>query len=298
MKVFISWSGDFSREVAEKLSEWIPGMIQSVDTFFSPDDIGKGENWNNVLSKELNDCNFGIICLTPENVAAPWIHFEAGALAKSMDSRLSSIMLGISPSDIKGPLSRFQNTKFERTDFFKLVQAINNATDKPLGPNALTIVFDAMWNKLEEEIQSIIQKYEGISTPSKAKDDDAIQEILSIVRKMSSSTFSSEEKGLTIENYENPITPRKFLKSSTPDAMLGVRFALEKNIPGRPLFERTKAILNRVLPASVATKAIQVLEDGSTFCYTFSEDKAEKVLDMLSQSPDLNITTKNVLIDY
>lgn len=124
MKIFISWSGDYSREVAEKLSVWIPSVIQSVETFYSPVDIGKGENWSNRLSQELAECTFGIVCLTPENVSAPWIHFEAGALAKSMESRLSSIMFGITPSDIKGPLSRFQNTRFDQPDFYKLIQTL------------------------------------------------------------------------------------------------------------------------------------------------------------------------------
>lgn len=201
MKVFISWSGDYSREVAEKLSVWIPSVIQSVDTFYSPNDIGKGENWGNRLSHELEDCSFGIICLTPENVSAPWIHFEAGSLAKFMDSRLSSIMLGVNPSDIKGPLSRFQNTKFEQTDFFKLIQAINDSTEKPLQSTALKKIFDIMWTDLEKEVQPVIKKYGD--TPKKGdvqkSDHDAIQEILRIVRGISNGNSSVD----IIHNYNS-----------------------------------------------------------------------------------------------
>lgn len=71
MKLFISWSGEFSRKVAECLSIWIPTIIQTVEVFYSPDDIAKGENWGNRLSEELEQSNFGIVCLTPENVLAP-----------------------------------------------------------------------------------------------------------------------------------------------------------------------------------------------------------------------------------
>lgn len=187
MKVFISWSGDYSREVAEKLSVWIPSVIQSVDTFYAPNDIGKGENWGNSLSHELEDCNFGIVCLTPENVSAPWIHFEAGSLAKFMNARLSSIMLGVNPSDIKGPLSRYQNTKFEQADFFKLIQAINASTDKPLPPNTLKKIYEIMWTELEKEVQPVIKKYGNVPKKgdTQKSDHDAIQEILRIVRDMS-----------------------------------------------------------------------------------------------------------------
>ena len=57
---------------------------------------------------------YGIICLTTENTSAPWINFEAGAIAKSLDSRVTALMVNIKPSDIKGPLSRYQATKFEK----------------------------------------------------------------------------------------------------------------------------------------------------------------------------------------
>ncbi len=44
MKIFISWSGELSCKVAKILKRWIPCVIQSVDVFFSPEDIEKGNN--------------------------------------------------------------------------------------------------------------------------------------------------------------------------------------------------------------------------------------------------------------
>ena len=122
MKVFVSWSGELSKEIAEVLKKWIPCIIQSVEVFYSPEDIEKGDNWDATISSELSECNYGIICLTPENTMAPWINFEAGAIAKSLDSKVSALMINIKPSDIKGPLSRYQATRFEKQDFFQLRQ--------------------------------------------------------------------------------------------------------------------------------------------------------------------------------
>lgn len=262
MKVFISWSGDYSREVAEKLSEWIPGVIQSVGTFYSPNDIGKGENWSNRLSQELDECNFGIICLTSENVAAPWIHFEAGSLAKSMNSRLSSIMLGVSPSDIKGPLSRFQNTKFERADFFKLIQAINDSTERPLLPNTFKKIFDIMWPELEKEVKLISKKYENIPTKEDVQmsDHDAIQEILRIIREKSNDDSpidiiynddppSSEAVDITITNLgPNPtkvlqiIHPYVHISKETVDFVLSWHKPLYHTISGTKINETLDAL--------------------------------------------------------
>ena len=205
MKLFISWSGTYSRKVAGVLKRWIPGVLQSVDVFYSPDDIGKGENWNNRLSKELEECNYGVICLTPENVAAPWIHFEAGSLAKAMDSRVSALMLGINTSDVKGPLSRFQNTRFEEKDVHALIRSINDATEHPLSSESLTYVFNIMWPHLKQEIEAIQQEMSHAlpssndvepATPiGKDTDNDILQEILHIVRKLDgSNTDTSEPK--------------------------------------------------------------------------------------------------------
>lgn len=278
MKIFISWSGDYSKEVAEKLSIWIRSVIQSVDTFYSPIDIGKGENWSNRLSQELAECTFGIVCLTPENVSAPWIHFEAGALAKSMDSRLSSIMFGVTPSDIKGPLSRFQNTKFERTDFFKLVQTINNTTDRPLAPNTLAKLFNVMWNELEKEIQPIIQKYG--TTPKRediqTNDHDAIQEILRIVRKNPSPTGEplvhnkaltlkdtredSKMVSLTIKDFGTQ--PERILSALSTTTHFSVKELLDT------INERHK--LTVVLPVSLATTILPILEiSNALYTYDF-----------------------------
>lgn len=190
MKLFVSWSGEYSRQIAAALKRWIPAVIQSVEVFYSPEDIEKGDDWNSRLNQELEECKYGIVCLTPENVKAPWINFEAGALAKTMDSRVSALMLGIETSDVKGPLSRFQNTRFEKEDFKKLVRSINRTTDKPLASDVLDYIFDSMWPHLQtplSEIESELKAHfsDGAAmTEPERKENDALQEMLHILRKI------------------------------------------------------------------------------------------------------------------
>lgn len=35
MKVFVSWSGELSKKIAEELKKWIPCIIQSATVFYS-----------------------------------------------------------------------------------------------------------------------------------------------------------------------------------------------------------------------------------------------------------------------
>jgi hypothetical protein len=82
MKVFISWSGLRSQAVAQKLRIWLRDVIQALDPWISVEDIDKGQRWGLVMAERLESTHAGVICLTPENLTAPWLLFEAGALSK------------------------------------------------------------------------------------------------------------------------------------------------------------------------------------------------------------------------
>ena len=63
MKVFVSWSGELSCQIAEVLKKWIPCIIQSVDVFFSPEDIEKGDNWDKLFLLNYQNVNMALFVL-------------------------------------------------------------------------------------------------------------------------------------------------------------------------------------------------------------------------------------------
>lgn len=161
MKVFISWSGELSKSIANILNEQIPFVIQSVETFFSPEDINKGDKWNETISKELKECSFCIVCLTDENVEKPWINFEAGAISNALNGRVSGLAININKSDIKGPLRSFQNiTILDKNDMFLLFKSINESEkDKKLDIKKLEKSFNFIWNELKNSIETTINDF-------------------------------------------------------------------------------------------------------------------------------------------
>ncbi|WP_128535917.1 toll/interleukin-1 receptor domain-containing protein [Mucilaginibacter gilvus] len=189
MKVFISWSGETSRNIAEILRQWLPSVIQSVKPYYSPDDITKGTRWGSEIAKELDESKVGIICLTKDNLNSPWIMFEAGALSKNIDSsKVCPILFGIDPSDIQGPLVQFQAAKFNREEIKKVVRMINaELGDFALSSEVFESVFDMWWPRLSEKIEIELNK----TKPSKSTDKglrgerDLLEEILSLTRQMS-----------------------------------------------------------------------------------------------------------------
>lgn len=156
MKVFISWSGDRSHALADALHDWMPLVLHYVEPWLSQADIEAGQRWADQVAKELEACNFGILCVTRENVDSPWVLFEAGALAKSMQgSRVIPLLLGLEFRDITGPLAQFQAKKIDRTGLFEVVQSLNQSSQHPVPEARVTQLFDALWPELEKKVAAI-----------------------------------------------------------------------------------------------------------------------------------------------
>ncbi|MCC6598157.1 MAG: TIR domain-containing protein [Alphaproteobacteria bacterium] len=157
MKVFLSWSGDKSHKVALVFRDWLPSVIQSIVPYVSSEDIDKGARWSSDIAQELEDSTFGILCVTKENLTAPWLNFEAGALSKTMDKSLvCPFLFNIKRSEVEGPVLQFQSTIFEKEDIKKLLQALNTASNpNGLSDEKLSEAFEVWYPRLEEKLKSV-----------------------------------------------------------------------------------------------------------------------------------------------
>lgn|SRR5690606_1474077 len=186
MKVFLSWSGNTSHQVALKLRDWLPSVIQVVEPYVSSEDIDKGARWSTDISRELEDSAFGILCVTKENINAPWLQFEAGALSKKLDkSYVSPFLFDIKRSEIKGPILQFQSTIIDEADILKLVKTINKACgDEQLKEERLVKAFEVWYPKLEEELSKIESPEidEQVAKPVENRNTEILEEILELSR--------------------------------------------------------------------------------------------------------------------
>ena len=156
MKVFVGWSGERSKALAQALHDWIPLVLHNVEPWVSEADIEAGERWGEVVAKELADSNFGIICVTRENVNSPWVLFEAGALAKTMQgSKVIPLLLDLEIRDITGPLAQFQAKKVEKAGVNDIINSINQTANNVVPEARAHELFEALWLKLETEVKTI-----------------------------------------------------------------------------------------------------------------------------------------------
>lgn len=186
MKVFLSWSGHKSHQVALVLRDWLPSVIQSLTPYVSSEDIDKGARWSTDIAKELEDSTFGILCVTKDNLEAPWLLFEAGALSKMMDkSSVYPFIFDLKRAEVKGPILQFQSTIFDKDDVKKLLLTLNKACgDAGLKEELLSKTFDVWWPNLEESLEAIKgepSEEEKTSTDKNFR-NEMLEEILELSR--------------------------------------------------------------------------------------------------------------------
>jgi hypothetical protein len=189
MKVFISWSGNKSHKVALVFREWFPSVIQSIEPYVSSEDIDKGARWSTDIAKELENSTFGILCVTKENMNAPWLSFEAGALSKTMDkSFVSPFLFDIKRSEVNGPILQFQSTIFQKEDIKKLLNTLNKACGEScITDTMLEKAFEVWYPTLEVELNKLKNVQDESEEHHKQEDSkihtsEILEEILDLSR--------------------------------------------------------------------------------------------------------------------
>ena len=172
MKLFISWSGPASQAIALTLSEEINTLMPWVDPWFSSRSILPGR-WRRQLFDALHSTDYGIICLMPDNIVAPWIFFEMGIIVGRANSeqKIAPIAFGgLEVDTIGSPISDFQIFKKTKADFRKIIGDIYNASRRT-SPKKSEVLnnFDSSWNRIRQKLTRVEAKF-------RKGDYDAVEE--------------------------------------------------------------------------------------------------------------------------
>ncbi|MBS0592960.1 MAG: toll/interleukin-1 receptor domain-containing protein [Proteobacteria bacterium] len=153
MRAFICWSGSRSRQLAERLSSWLPGVCGGGLSCGISTQFDAGEQWFAQLLRELDGANVAVICLTPENLESPWLHFEAGLALRTGTERVLPYFLGPVVPDIKGPLNPSQASPASADGTWRLVQALGRivqADEAQMRPR-----FEERWPELSRFLAGV-----------------------------------------------------------------------------------------------------------------------------------------------
>lgn len=182
MKVFISWSGEESKQVALLLKGWLKKVLQATEPWMSDVDIQPGTRWSQSIASELQSSGFGIICVTPSNMSAEWINFEAGALSMAIkdgtERKVVPLLIGFEDRGAvqRGPLGVFNALRFIKDDVWKLVLTLNAELPNALDGADLGDLFETYWPKLDAQVEEA-KKLDTTPSPAPMSQEDMVKEI-------------------------------------------------------------------------------------------------------------------------
>jgi hypothetical protein len=200
MKVFISFSGDRAKTMANSLAEWLPNLFPSIEPFVSTAMEG-GIKWFEDLAGTLSESRFGIICLTLDSYRNPWVNFEAGALLTAFNgNQVCPYYLDGTATDYLQPLSMLNMLKADREGSLRLVKSLSAVLERAElpthKPSRLDNHFDIWWPKLESRLVDV-QRLAPTSDKNKPGTEALLREILTIVRGLQTPKPQNAEKQAT-----------------------------------------------------------------------------------------------------
>jgi hypothetical protein len=215
LTVFISWSGELAKGVAQALREWLPNLYDQIAPWMSEEDIASGAKGLNEIHRSLTNAAFGIVVVTAENRESPWLNYEAGALSRSLGSsaRVAPLLVDLaSPSELVGPLAQFQARRFDRTGVGRLVETLSEVVGVPATTSQRRM--ELFWPELESVVSDLLlagQSEKG--EPKRTRPtEDIIDEILQRLRRLDAPPLRIPESVVermeaVIDELERPPTP-------------------------------------------------------------------------------------------
>lgn len=254
MKVFISWSGEKSRQTAAFLSDWIKCVLQFTHPWMSQKHIDRGALWFTEINLQLQDTTVGIICLTKENQRRPWILFESGALAKGLStSRVCTFLIDLKPSDLEDPLAQFNHTLPQKDSVRSLVGTLNACLGVNALPSAtLDMVFDTYWPQFESKFQPISEIPAIVAAGTEKTEVDYLAEILDTTRGLGARLSRLERDRIQIPSDDWNM--RLTMDPTASEQVERIRLLLAKRAPRD--FIRHKCV-EYGIPNSVLEQLIQ-----------------------------------------
>ena len=204
MKVFIAWSGKRSETIATVLKDWLPLVVPGLEIFMSTEDIRSGARWITDIGSQLQQARFGLLCITPENRGSTWIHFEAGALSKEVETAHVCPLLfgGLQPSNIEYPIAQFQGHVFSQPEMRKLAHDLNELRTPPLAAPQVDRYFESYWPELAAEVGQALERVPDGGQVVPRSTDDMMPEVLTILRQIERAIAQMERQRSPAEELD------------------------------------------------------------------------------------------------
>jgi hypothetical protein len=159
-KLFLSWSGKESQQVAVAFNEALLDAIPRLHTWMSTENLQGSEEWFNELRRQLCSVDIGIVFLTGTNQSSCWLNLEAGAFLRLIGGSrggLCPVLLGITELPKDHPLSHIQAFPGDFDGFSRLFVRIAQWIGDAREPGRLKSLFRKLWPDLQRSVKSSVK---------------------------------------------------------------------------------------------------------------------------------------------
>jgi len=162
-KIFISWSGNLGKEIAEVFGNWLKEILP-IDELFCSTDLRASSNWYEELKKGLKSSNLGIFCLTDHALSSTWMFYEVGFLngkkkKKNHDFNhlIYPILFDLKQSNVDRTIFNYiQNSNFKKKQIKNLIIDIAEYHFPSVETETIITSFESKWKMLNKEVKQII----------------------------------------------------------------------------------------------------------------------------------------------
>lgn len=221
--VFLSWSGDQSRKIAELFQTLFNHTFEpTINSFVSSRDIRGGSRSISELFKKLQICNYGICFINSDNVRAPWIQFEAGALSKIVDESRVMILL-LDEKCLKllddTPLREFQHKLFYKEHIKSIFEEVIEKFGLTTSKESFMYRFESGWEEFNNKSCVILKENSEVTEHiqqlghADKEEWDMLKKMLLNIQNSLKTEYSQSIK----ESKELVVELRKIVKSMSPE---------------------------------------------------------------------------------
>ena len=168
MNVFICWSGDFTRELASRIKEFIAASSPALNVELSSPENPHGEEWYNQAITKLKEADVLLLLIANEALDSWWLPFESGFVARASDEKGKKLIFpflvdNFDESDLKrfGPLAQFNFQQLSRENLGEFLTHLQNIQASPSSPvtsdGKVARRPEAIWS----EIDKLLKKGKG-----------------------------------------------------------------------------------------------------------------------------------------
>lgn len=147
--IFISWSGDLGKGIAEALRDTIL-CVPGLDPWVSSRDIKTGRPWFSELTDFMKGCHHAVVCLTPGGSYKAWVNFETGFVF----GKLNQIVTLNFGENLTGPLKGIQCLDgFKKEDILSALQVFVDEKDYKKIPTW----FDPQYSEWDSRVSALLK---------------------------------------------------------------------------------------------------------------------------------------------